>query len=173
VRSATTIEAAALLLSRSRVQGVRLLSTLALAGWVLLACGVPPVEVGNAPANNDCLREVTLEELPAALRRCDASVQAFPTDPRPLSERSVLHSLGGDRRPPAGTSNRPPNYCGNRATELMTPSWPSTSASGWRAARRRRHCPAPDQGATASPWTHQRSISCLTIAGSAWRRKAV
>jgi hypothetical protein len=97
VRSATTIEAAALLLSRSRVQGVRLLSTLALAGWVLLACGVPPVEVGNAPANNDCLREVTLEELPAALRRCDASVQAFPTDPRPLSERSVLHSLGGDQ----------------------------------------------------------------------------
>jgi hypothetical protein len=97
VRSATTIEAAALLLSGSRVQGVRLLSTLALAGWVLLACGVPPVEVGNAPANNDCLREVTLEELPAALRRCDASVQAFPTDPRPLSERSVLHSLGGDQ----------------------------------------------------------------------------
>ena len=97
MRSATTIEAAALLLSRSRVQGVRLLSTLALAGWVLLACGVPPVEVGNAPANNDCLREVTLEELPAALRRCDASVQAFPTDPRPLSERSVLHSLGGDQ----------------------------------------------------------------------------
>lgn len=79
------------------MQGVRLLSTLALAGWVLLACGVPPVEVGNAPANNDCLREVTLEELPAALRRCDASVQAFPTDPRPLSERSVLHSLGGDQ----------------------------------------------------------------------------
>lgn len=97
MRSATTIEAAALLLSRSRVQGVRLLSTLALAGWVLLSCGVPPVEVGNAPANNDCLREVTLEELPAALRRCDASVQAFPTDPRPLSERSVLHSLGGDQ----------------------------------------------------------------------------
>ncbi len=97
MRSATTIEAAALLLSGSRVQGVRLLSTLALAGWVLLACGVPPVEVGNAPANNDCLREVTLEELPAALRRCDASVQAFPTDPRPLSERSVLHSLGGDQ----------------------------------------------------------------------------
>lgn len=97
MRSATTIEVAALLLSGSRVQGVRLLSTLALAGWVLLACGVPPVEVGNAPANNDCLREVTLEELPAALRRCDASVQAFPTDPRPLSERSVLHSLGGDQ----------------------------------------------------------------------------
>ena len=74
-----------------------MLSTLALAGLVLLACGVPPVEVGNAPANNDCLREVTLEELPAALRRCDASVQAFPTDHRPLSERSVLHSLGGDQ----------------------------------------------------------------------------
>ncbi|MCP9885440.1 hypothetical protein KBY97_09950 [Synechococcus sp. ATX 2A4] len=81
----------------SRVQGVRLFSTIALAGWALIACGVQPVEVGNAPASDDCLREVTLEELPAALQRCDASVQAFPSDPRPLSERSVLHSLGGDQ----------------------------------------------------------------------------
>ncbi|WP_094511167.1 hypothetical protein [Synechococcus sp. MW101C3] len=85
-------------MSRNRLQGIRLLTTVALAGLALIGCAAaPPPELGDAPANDDCLREVKLAELPAALQRCDASVQAFPTDPRPLSERSVLHSLGGDQ----------------------------------------------------------------------------
>jgi hypothetical protein len=46
--------------------------------------------------NTDCLREVDLQRLEAAIKRCDAVVAAFPRDPLPLNERFVLHSLNGD-----------------------------------------------------------------------------
>jgi hypothetical protein len=39
----------------------------------------------------DCLREVTLEDL----ARCDKVVAAFPKDPGPLNERFLLHTLAG------------------------------------------------------------------------------
>jgi hypothetical protein len=47
-------------------------------------------------ANTDCLREVELDRIEAAIKRCDAVVAAFPADPMPLNERFILHSLNGD-----------------------------------------------------------------------------
>lgn len=44
----------------------------------------------------DCLRIVTLEDLPGALRQCDRVVAAFPKDPGPLNERFLLHTLAGN-----------------------------------------------------------------------------
>jgi hypothetical protein len=45
---------------------------------------------------NDCLREVKVDRIKEAIKRCDAVVAAFPGDPIPLNERFVLHSLNGD-----------------------------------------------------------------------------
>ena len=44
----------------------------------------------------DCLRTVTLEDLPSALQQCDKVVAAFPKDPGPLNERFLLHTLDGN-----------------------------------------------------------------------------
>ena len=38
------------------------------------------------------------ERLDQALERCNATVQAHPDSPGPLSERSLVHSLRGDSR---------------------------------------------------------------------------
>jgi len=47
-------------------------------------------------SQDDCLREVRMEAIEEALRRCDRVVAAFPRDPQPLNERFLLHSLRGD-----------------------------------------------------------------------------
>ncbi len=44
----------------------------------------------------DCLEAVKLEEIPAALDRCNRVVAAFPKDPGPLNERFLLHTLAGN-----------------------------------------------------------------------------
>lgn len=48
--------------------------------------------------NDDCLSEVKLDELADAIRGCDAVVAAHPHDPRPWSDRSLLHNLAGDQK---------------------------------------------------------------------------
>ncbi|MBM5799701.1 MAG: hypothetical protein FJ077_02420 [Cyanobacteria bacterium K_DeepCast_35m_m2_023] len=45
---------------------------------------------------DDCLRDVSLQALPQALRRCDQVVARFANDPGPRNERSVLLALAGD-----------------------------------------------------------------------------
>jgi len=45
---------------------------------------------------DDCLRDVRLDQLPQALKRCDQVVQRFPEDPLPRNERSLLLALSGD-----------------------------------------------------------------------------
>lgn len=45
---------------------------------------------------DDCLKEVRLDDLGDAMRRCDRVVKAFPQDPLPLNERFLLHTLAGD-----------------------------------------------------------------------------
>jgi hypothetical protein len=47
---------------------------------------------------DDCLRELSLENLQQRLRSCHAVVAAFPKDPAPLNDRYLLHSLAGDDR---------------------------------------------------------------------------
>ena len=51
---------------------------------------------------DDCLREVQLSQLPAALKRCNKVVAAFPQDPLPRNERSVLLALSGDDKSACG-----------------------------------------------------------------------
>jgi len=64
----------------------------------LIACGslwgcaeepLPPPKVSR----EDCLRGLEMEDLKAAIARCDAVVAAFPADPFPLNERFLLHTL--------------------------------------------------------------------------------
>lgn len=46
--------------------------------------------------SDDCLQAVQLEQLAEQIRRCDAVVAAFPTNPAPLNDRYLLHSLAGN-----------------------------------------------------------------------------
>ena len=46
--------------------------------------------------SDDCLQAVQLDQLAAQIRRCDAVVAAFPTNPAPLNDRYLLHSLAGN-----------------------------------------------------------------------------
>ena len=47
-------------------------------------------------SRQDCLREIKLDKLVESIKRCDAVVATFPSDPIPLNERFLLHSLAGD-----------------------------------------------------------------------------
>jgi hypothetical protein len=62
---------------------------------VLAGCGGDVTSVRRIQAD-DCLREVKLNHLERAIQRCDRVVAAFPTDPVPLNERFVLHTLQGN-----------------------------------------------------------------------------
>jgi hypothetical protein len=48
--------------------------------------------------DKDCLDEVKLDRLADAIRQCNAVVAAHPLDPRPWSDRSLLHNLAGDQK---------------------------------------------------------------------------
>ncbi len=72
-------------------------------GWslALLTCGtlfgcaeepLPKPRISR----EDCLRELDMKELKAAIARCDAVVAAFPKDPFPLNERFLLHTFNQD-----------------------------------------------------------------------------
>lgn len=45
---------------------------------------------------DDCLRDIRLDQLQPAIARCNQVVGAFPNDPGPRNERSVLLALAGD-----------------------------------------------------------------------------
>jgi hypothetical protein len=59
---------------------------------LLTACGEAPLPERQM-RSDDCLREVQLDRLPEQIRRCDQVVARFPTNPAPLNERYLLHSL--------------------------------------------------------------------------------
>jgi hypothetical protein len=61
----------------------------------LASCAEEPLPQRRL-SHDDCLREVRMEAIEEALRRCDKVVAAFPRDPQPLNERFLLHSLRGD-----------------------------------------------------------------------------
>ena len=66
-----------------------------LTGALLLqACGESDLPQRSLQAD-DCLREVNLQQLPQAIRRCDQVVARFPRDPAPRNERALLLSLNG------------------------------------------------------------------------------
>ena len=60
-------------------------------------CVSAPPEPGQRAATpGDCLRKVQIDQLDAALQRCNAVVTALPDDPQPRNDRSLLYSLAGN-----------------------------------------------------------------------------
>jgi hypothetical protein len=74
---------------------MRSLLPLLLIATALAGCAEEPLPQRRL-SHDDCLREVRMEAIEEALRRCDQVVAAFPRDPQPLNERFLLHSLRGD-----------------------------------------------------------------------------
>ncbi len=71
---------------------------IALVGSLLLgACAEEPLPERRLSVD-DCLTNVTLDQLDEAIQRCDKVVAAFPGQPQPLNERFLLHWLKGDEK---------------------------------------------------------------------------
>lgn len=68
-----------------------------MAGVLLQACSEADLPQRSVQPD-DCLRDVQLEQLPQALKRCDQVVARYPQDPAPRSERALLLSLNGQDR---------------------------------------------------------------------------
>ena len=64
-------------------------------GLLLVGCAEEPLPQRRLTVD-DCLKEVRLDDIKDAMRRCDRVVKAFPQDPLPLNERFLLHTLAGD-----------------------------------------------------------------------------
>lgn len=68
-----------------------------LTGLLLLVTGCAEEPLPQRQVrSDDCLQAVQLDQLAEQLRRCDAVVAAFPTNPAPLNDRYLLHSLAGN-----------------------------------------------------------------------------
>ena len=79
----------------------------ALAGLLLLAgcCAEAPLPQRQV-RSDDCLQTVQLDQLAEQIRRCDAVVATFPTNPAPLNDRYLLHSLAGNEAAACADINR-------------------------------------------------------------------
>lgn len=90
----------------SRPRGGRgldnLAATAALAGLLLVSgCSEEPLPQRQV-RSDDCLQNVNLAQLDEQIRRCDGVVAAFPTNPVPLNDRYLLHSLAGNESAACG-----------------------------------------------------------------------
>ncbi len=90
----------------SRRRGGRSLDSLAaaatLAGLLLASgCSEEPLPQRQV-RSDDCLQNVSLAQLDEQIRRCDGVVAAFPTNPVPLNDRYLLHSLAGNESAACG-----------------------------------------------------------------------
>ena len=79
----------------------------ALAGLLLLAssCAEEPLPQRQV-RSDDCLQTVQLDQLTEQIRSCDAVVAAFPSNPGPLNDRYLLHSLAGNEAAACADINR-------------------------------------------------------------------
>ena len=71
------------------------MATLSLTVVFLAGCAEEPLPQRRLTAD-DCLRDVRMDDIDDAKRRCDRVVAAFPRDPEPLNDRFLLHTLDGD-----------------------------------------------------------------------------
>ena len=65
-----------------------------MTGLLLQACSEAELPQRSVQPD-DCLRDVQLDQLQQALKRCDQVVARYPRDPAPRNERSLLLSLNG------------------------------------------------------------------------------
>ena len=75
-------------------------SRLALCLGVLLFSGcqgaTPPKAVLKVSITSSCLESLSSKQLVSSLERCNASVEAFPNQPEPWRDRSLVHTLIGN-----------------------------------------------------------------------------
>lgn len=65
-----------------------------MAGVLLQSCSEADLPQRSVQPD-DCLRNMQLDQLQQALKRCDQVVARYPQDPAPRSERALLLSLNG------------------------------------------------------------------------------
>jgi hypothetical protein len=80
----------------SRLRAVALRIAALTASGLLLGCQEQPLPQQAGVRRDDCLREVTLDQLKEQIALCDEVVAAYPDDPGPRNERYLLHSLAGN-----------------------------------------------------------------------------
>lgn len=86
---------------------MRLVSALVLSGVLVSSLGCTRQSSDSAPlestdvAASECLENLNLKRLDAALERCNAVVKAHPSNPVPLVDRSLIFNL----------MNRPDQAC--------------------------------------------------------------
>ncbi len=121
---------------------------------LLGACAEEPLPQRNLSVD-DCLTNVQLDQLDAAIERCNKVVATFPGQPQPLNERFLLHWLKGDetaacrdireadalarRLPPARLDGQLRRDLELRLASCNEPSGP------------RQQKPQPQRGSTATP----------------------
>ncbi len=94
----------------------------ALAGLLLLAggCAEEPLPQRQV-RSDDCLQTVQLDQLTEQIGRCDAVVAAFPTNPSPLNDRYLLHSLAGNEAAACADSKRAAALARSKPTASLDP----------------------------------------------------
>ena len=97
-------------------------SLAALAGLLLLAggCAEEPLPQRQV-RSDDCLQTVQLDQLTEQIRRCDAVVAAFPTNPGPLNDRYLLHSLAGNEAAACADIKRAAALARSKPTASLDP----------------------------------------------------
>jgi len=70
---------------------------LALGLLVISGCqSTPPPEADVAVSTSSCLEDLVSHQLATTLERCHASVEAFPDQPEPWRDRSLVQTLIGN-----------------------------------------------------------------------------
>ena len=96
-----------------------------LAPTLLTACGPAPAPApkAQAPDPGECLNAVAIDQLQAAITRCDAVVAAHPVDPPPLNDRALLLSLAHQQGPACKDTAKAAALLAQRApTEAVDPT---------------------------------------------------
>ena len=94
----------------------------ALAGLLLLAggCSEEPLPQRQL-RSDDCLQTVQLDQLTEQIGRCDTVVAAFPTNPSPLNDRYLLHSLAGNEAAACADINRAADLARSKPPASLDP----------------------------------------------------
>ena len=94
----------------------------ALTGLLLLAggCAEEPLPQRQV-RSDDCLQTVQLDQLTEQIGRCDAVVAAFPTNPSPLNDRYLLHSLAGNEAAACADIKRAAALARSKPTASLDP----------------------------------------------------
>ena len=70
---------------------------MSLAVLLISGCqGATPPKADLKLSSSSCLESLSSNQLVSSLERCNASVEAFPNQPEPWRDRSLVHTLIGN-----------------------------------------------------------------------------